>query len=99
MKVSCTVKNTGKRIGDEVVQLYLRDEISSVTTYVKILRGFERITLQPERRKRSDLYTEPTRPRHLGQNMKFQVEPGTFKVMIGASSKDIKLEGKFTINK
>lgn len=98
MKVSCTVKNTGKRPGDEVVQLYLRDEISSVTTYVKILRGFERITLQPNEEK----VTFTLSPQDLAiwdKNMKFQVEPGTFKVMIGASSKDIRLEGKFIINK
>lgn len=76
MKVSCTVKNTGKRPGDEVVQLYLRDEISSVTTYVKILRGFERITLQPNEEKKSDLYTEPTRPCHLGQKYEISSRTG-----------------------
>lgn len=47
VKLSCKVKNTGKVAGDEVVQLYLRDEVSSVTTYVKVLRGFERVHLQP----------------------------------------------------
>ena len=99
VKVSCTVKNTGKRIGDEVVQLYLRDEISSVTTYVKILRGFERITLQPNEEKEVTFTLSPQDLAIWDKNMKFQVEPGTFKVMIGASSKDIKLEGKFTINK
>ena len=45
--LSCTVKNTGKKAGDEVVQLYIRDDFSSVTTYDKVLRGFERIHLQP----------------------------------------------------
>ena len=99
VKVSCTVKNTGKRIGDEVVQLYLRDEISRVTRYVKILRGFERITLQPNEEKEVTFTLSPQDLAIWDKNMKFQVEPGTFKVMIGASSKDIKLEGKFTINK
>lgn len=97
VKVSCTIKNTGKRAGDEVVQLYLRDEVSSVTTYVKVLRGFERITLQPDEEKEV-VFT--LRPQDLGlwdKEMKFRVEPGTFKVMVGASSKDIKLEGKFRI--
>ena len=97
--VSCKIKNTGKIKGDEVVQLYLRDEISSVTTYVKILRGFERITLQPNEEKEVTFTLSPQALAIWDKNMKFQVEPGTFKVMIGASSKDIKLEGKFTINK
>ena len=97
--VSCKIKNTGKIKGDEVVQLYLRDEISSVTTYVKILRGFERITLQPNEEKEVTFTLSPQDLAIWDKNMKFQVEPGTFKVMIGASSKDIKLEGKFTINK
>ena len=47
MTLSCIVKNTGKRAGAEVVQLYIRDDFSSVTTYDKVLRGFERIHLQP----------------------------------------------------
>lgn len=97
--VSCTVKNTGKRAGDEVVQLYLRDEVSSVTTYVKILRGFERITLQPGEEKEVTFTLRPQDLAIWDKNMKFQVEPGTFKVMVGASSKDIRLEGKFKINK
>ena len=99
VKVSCTVKNTGKRAGDEVVQLYLRDEVSSVTTYVKVLRGFERITLQPGEEKEVTFTLRPQDLAIWDKNMKFQVEPGTFKVMVGASSKDIKLEGKFKINR
>ena len=77
----------------------LRDEISSVTTYVKILRGFERITLQPNEEKKVTFTLSPQDLAIWDKNMKFQVEPGTFKVMIGASSKDIRLEGKFIINK
>ena len=73
MKVSCTVKNTGKRIGDEVVQLYLRDEISSVTTYVKILRGFERITLQPNEEKEVTFTLSPQDLAIWDKNMKFRV--------------------------
>ncbi len=95
--VSCKVKNAGGVAGDEVVQLYLRDEVSSVTTYTKVLRGFERISLQPgeEKTVRFDLG-----PQELGlwdKNMNFTVEPGLFKVMIGASSADIRLEGRFEI--
>lgn len=93
--VSCEVTNTGDRTGDEVVQLYLRDEVSSVTTYMKVLRGFERITLNPGETKK---VTFTLTPQELGlwdKNNKFVVEPGVFKVMIGAASTDIRLEGKF----
>lgn len=98
VKVSCTVKNTGKRMGDEVVQLYLRDEVSSVTTYVKVLRGFERIRLQPGEEKEVSFTLRPQDLAIWDKDMKFRVEPGSFKVMVGASSKDIRLEGKFKIN-
>lgn len=97
--VKCTVTNTGKRTGDEVVQLYLHDEYSSVSTYTKVLRGFERITLQPGESK--DV-TFALTPQDLGLwdiNNNFTVEPGTFAVMIGASSVDIRLNGRFEIIK
>jgi Beta-glucosidase-related glycosidases len=97
VEVSCLVKNTGNRRGDEVVQLYLRDEISSVTTYTKVLRGFERITLEPGEEKKVTFILHSQDLAIWDKNMKFQTEPGIFKVMIGASSKDIKLEGQFVI--
>ena len=95
--VSCKIKNTGKIKGDEVVQLYLRDEISSVTTYTKVLRGFERISLKAGEEQTVHFRL---RPQDLGlwdKNMNFRVEPGKFKVMIGSSSTDIRLHGRFEI--
>ena len=95
--VSCKIKNTGKIKGDEVVQLYLRDEISSVTTYTKVLRGFERISLKAGEEQTVHFRL---RPQDLGlwdKNMNFRVEPGSFKVMLGASSTDIRLHGRFEI--
>ena len=95
--VSCKIKNTGKIKGDEVVQLYLRDEISSVTTYTKVLRGFERISLEAGEEQTVHFRL---RPQDLGlwdKNMNFRVEPGSFKVMLGASSTDIRLHGRFEI--
>lgn len=95
--VCCTVRNTGSRVGDEVVQLYLHDEYSSVTTYTKVLRGFERITLQPGE---SRQVTFTLTPQDLGLwdiHNKFTVEPGQFSVMVGASSEDIRLKGSFEI--
>lgn len=95
--VSCKIKNTGKIKGDEVVQLYLRDEISSVTTYTKVLRGFERISLKAGEEQTVHFRL---RPQDLGlwdKNMNFRVELGSFKVMLGASSTDIRLHGQFEI--
>ena len=97
LHVSCKIKNTGKIKGDEVVQLYLRDEISSVTTYTKVLRGFERISLKAGEEQTVHFRL---RPQDLGlwdKNMNFRVEPGSFKVMLGASSTDIRLHGQFEI--
>lgn len=95
--VSCKIKNTGKIKGDEVVLLYLRDEISSVTTYTKVLRGFERISLKAGEEQTVHFRL---RPQDLGlwdKNMNFRVELGSFKVMLGASSTDIRLHGQFEI--
>ena len=97
INISCKIKNTGKIKGDEVVQLYLRDEVSSVTTYTKVLRGFERISLEAGE---EQMVHFRLRPQDLGlwdKNMNFRVEPGTFKVMIGSSSTDIRLHGRFEI--
>jgi len=83
--------------GDEVIQLYIRDDVSSVTTYDKVLRGFERIHLLPDEEKTVKFTITP---QHLGfwnKNNEFVVEPGTFSVMLGASSEDIKLNGSFEI--
>ena len=95
--VRCTVTNSGKRAGDEVVQLYLHDEYSSVITYTKVLRGFERITLQPGESKEVSFTLTPQDLGLWDINNRFTVEPGTFAVMIGASSTDIRLNGKFEI--
>lgn len=95
--VKCTVRNSGDRAGDEVPQLYISDEVSSVTTYTKVLRGFERIHLDPGEAR---TVTFTLHPQDLGlwdRDMKFTVEPGRFKVMVGRSSQDIRLEGAFTI--
>ncbi|MDR3340026.1 MAG: glycoside hydrolase family 3 C-terminal domain-containing protein [Candidatus Symbiothrix sp.] len=97
--VSVAVKNTGTREGDEVVQIYLRDDVSSVTTYEKTLRGFERIHLKPGE-ERNVVFT--LSPQDLGlwnKENQFVVEPGAFSVMLGNSSRDIQLEDHFTVIK
>ncbi|HEY0176433.1 MAG TPA: glycoside hydrolase family 3 C-terminal domain-containing protein, partial [Pedobacter sp.] len=97
LQVSFTIKNTGKTEGDEVVQLYVEDEISSVTTYSKNLRGFDRVHLLPgESKKVSFVLTEHDLSL-LNIDMKRVVEPGWFKIMAGASSEDIRLSGRTEI--
>ena len=97
VNVSLDLQNTGTRIGDEVVQLYTRDVISSVTTYEKNLRGFERITLRPGERKTIRFTLTPADLSLWDRSMRFVVEPGVFRVMIGASSEDIRLDGEFEV--
>lgn len=96
-RVSCRVKNTGRVAGDEVVQLYLRDDRSSVTTYVKVLRGFERICLQPDEEREVGFELSPQELGLWNKEGRFAVEPGTFTLMIGSSSEDIRLSGTLTV--
>jgi beta-glucosidase len=91
VSVSFHLKNAGKMAGDEIVQLYINDEVSSVTTYVLKLRGFERVTLHPGEEKEVKLIVKKNDFSLLNREMKRVVEPGWFKVMIGASSEDIRL--------
>src|SRR6266849_6808020 len=95
--VRVDVKNSGAREGDEVVQLYTRDLVSSVTTYEKNLRGFERIRLLPGETKTVNFVLRPDDLALWDRSMRFVVEPGTFKVMIGSSSEDIRLRAEFEI--
>ena len=91
------VTNTGKRAGDEVVQLYTRDILSSVTTYEKNLAGFERIHLKPGESKEIVFTLDRTHLELLNADMKWTVEPGEFAIMVGASSEDIRLNGILTV--
>lgn len=95
--VTCKITNTGKRAGDEVVQLYIRDVISSVTTYEKNLRGFERIHLQPGETKEVSFTIYPRDLELYNAMNQWVVEPGEFKVMIGASSEDIRLNDRIEV--
>ena len=91
------VTNTGKRAGDEVVQLYTRDILSSVTTYEKNLAGFERIHLKPGESKEIVFTLDRKHLELLNADMKWTVEPGEFAIMAGASSEDIRLNGILTV--
>ena len=76
------------------MQLYVRDLVSSVTTYDSQLRGFERITLQPNETKQVTFKLVPEDLQLLDRQMNWTVEPGEFELMIGASSQDIRLRQK-----
>ncbi len=88
--VTLNVTNTGSRAGDEVVQLYMRDVVSSVTTYEKNLAGFERVHLQPGETKQVTFHLDRKQLELLNADMKWVVEPGEFVVMAAASSEDIR---------
>jgi beta-glucosidase len=87
--VSVDVTNSGAVRGDEVVQLYIRDEVSSVTRPVKELRGFRRITLNPGETKTVEFTLGPDELSFLNRDMHRVVEPGTFTIMVGGNSIDL----------
>ncbi|HSS21613.1 MAG TPA: glycoside hydrolase family 3 N-terminal domain-containing protein [Pyrinomonadaceae bacterium] len=96
VNVSVDVENIGKRAGDEVVQLYLRDVAASMTRPVKELKGFQRVTLQPGEKKRVELVLTRDQLAFWNREMQFVVEPGEFKLMVGASSENF-IESGFTV--
>ncbi|PYX13144.1 MAG: beta-glucosidase, partial [Acidobacteria bacterium] len=95
-KISVDVTNTGKSRGDEVAQLYIRDEVSSVTRPVKELRGFQRISLDPGQSHTVEFMLGPEQLSFLDHDMQRVVEPGTFKIMVGGSSVDV-IETKLNV--
>jgi beta-glucosidase len=97
IEIAVDITNTGPREGDEVVQLYLRDDYSSVTTFEKSLRGFERVHLQPGERRTVKFTLTPEHLALFDRDQHWTVEPGRFTVMIGASSEDIRVKGVFEI--
>ncbi len=97
VRVSLEVKNVGDRAGQEVVQLYLRDVLSSVSRPVKELRGFEKVGLQPGEVKTVQFRLGFEDLSLLDRNMKRVVEPGQFRVMIGSSSEDVRLSQFFDV--
>ena len=90
VSVRVPVTNSGKMAGDEVVQVYLRDEVSSVTRPVKELVGFQRVTLQPGETRQVDIAIRPDSLALWNREMERVVEPGTFQIMAGPNSKDLK---------
>lgn len=96
--VTVDVKNTGKMKGDEVVQLYIKDKVSSVTTYDLQLRGFERISILPGEKATVKFNINPGDLSLLDKQMKWVLEPGEFEIAVGSSSADLRLKKTITIN-
>jgi beta-glucosidase len=89
-QVSVDVTNTGSRAGDEVVQIYVRDDEASVTRPLLELKGFRRVTLQPGERRTVTFELRPDDLAFWNMDMKRVVEPGTFTILTGPSSADLK---------
>jgi beta-glucosidase len=97
VQVRVDVANAGDRAGEEVVQLYLNDPIATVSRPVKELRGFRKIPLQSGEKKTVEFTLTPEDFSLLNRNLESIIEPGEFRVMVGRSSADICLEGKFEV--
>jgi beta-glucosidase len=95
--VRCRVKNSGRRAGDEVVQLYVHDILASVSRPVMQLEGFQRVHLEPGEERELAFTLSREQLQMLDRDMRWVVEPGAFRVMIGASSKDIRLRGELVV--
>ena len=95
--IQCRVKNTGTRAGHEVVQLYLRDVLASVARPVMELKGMRSVYLEPGAETEVSFEVGVEHLRFLDEHMKWVVEPGVTRVMIGASSEDIRLRGELIV--
>ena len=97
VRVQVDVTNAGQRAGDEVVQLYVRDDVASVTRPVKELRGFERLTLQPGQSRTVTFMLRTADLAFYNQQMRRVVEPGRFTVWVGTSSADERQQARFEV--
>lgn len=97
VKISLEVENTGERAGDEVVQLYVHDVVASVARPVKELKGFRRVSLQPQETKEVTFEIAVQQLGLYDARLHYTVEPGEFEIMVGSSSEDIRLSGRLEI--
>lgn len=99
VRVRARVTNTGTRAGHEVVQLYVRDVLTSVAQPLMALKGFTRIHLERGQSQTVEFMLDAAALQLLNEQMQWVVEPGEFAVMVGASSKDVRVRGKFVLEK
>ncbi|SCY28447.1 glycoside hydrolase family 3 N-terminal domain-containing protein [Flavobacterium caeni] len=98
LEVSLSVTNTGKVAGEEVVQLYLKDRVASIVRPVKELKDFQKIKLEPGQSKTVVFTIDNEKLSFYDNDLAFISEPGTFDVMVGSSSEDIRLRGQFELS-
>ena len=96
VKVSVDVKNSGNREGKEIVQLYIRDLVGSVTRPVEELKDFSKLNLMPGETKNVEFTITPDKLKFYDINMNYVLEPGEFKVFVGKNSRDV-LESSFIV--
>ena len=94
-KVTCTVKNIGLNDGDEVVQLYVRDEVASIAPASKLLKGFQRVHINKGETQQVTFYLTERDLSVYSKEKGWHVEPGEFTIMVGKSSEKIELLYKF----
>jgi beta-glucosidase len=97
-RIRFRVKNTGSRAGDEVVQLYVRDVLASVARPMLELKAFTRLRLAPGEEREIEMPLRAQDLRFLDERMRWVVEPGAWRIMVGASSKDIRLRGQLEVS-
>ena len=98
IEIRFDIKNTGSYEGEEIAQLYIWDRICSVTRPVKELKRFKKVGLKPGESKTVIFKLSASDLKFYNRKMEYVVEPGEFKIMIGASSEDIRLRGKIVIH-
>jgi beta-glucosidase len=86
VRVRVTVENTSERLGDEVVQIYVRDLVGSVTRPVRELKAFRRVRLEPGQRRRVEVQLEASAFEFVGQDLERRIEPGRFHIFVGGDS-------------
>ncbi|QIX60062.1 glycosyl hydrolase [Hymenobacter sp. BT18] len=99
LTVSCTLTNAGKTAGEEVVQLYLRDLVASVTRPIMELKDFQKVQLKPGETKTLTFTITSDKLSFYNQDMQWTTEPGEFRLMLGSASDDIRLDSKFELLK
>jgi beta-glucosidase len=97
LRVSFTLTNTGRYAGEEIAQLYIRDRVASILQPVKALKDFKKVMLKPGEAKTLEFVIDKDKLSFYNQRQQWIAEPGEFDVMIGTSSRDIKLKGEFVL--
>ena len=99
IEVAVTITNTGKYDGEEIVQLYLRDKVGSIVRPMKELKDFQKINLKAGETRTIKFIINKEKLSFFNQQLQWVAEPGDFELMIGASSKDIRLKDNFELIK